>query len=112
MSSGSTKRSRSERVSRTLAPRDSLGRWQRLLTNPGVLGRLGLCLLAALAMWGVTGAWTPHFSFRTGYIPPRAITTRTNFSVRDDAETEARRRQARSEALCVYQHDGRLLAEL
>jgi len=112
MSSASTKRSRSERVSRTLASRDTLGRWQRVLTDPGVLGRLGLCLLAAMAMWLVTGAWTPHFSYRTGYIPARAITARTQFSVPDETETDARRIQARTEAFCVYQHDARLLVEL
>jgi cyclic-di-AMP phosphodiesterase PgpH len=112
MSSGSPKRSRSERVSRTVAPRDGLARWLAIARNRHIMVRLGLCFLAAMAMWLLTGAWAPSFPYRTGYIPPRDLVARTPFSVLDEKETEARRRQSRSEVLNIYDHDERPLVEL
>ncbi len=80
--------------------------------DPELLKRLAWCLVAAAAMWLVTGAWTPGFPYRSGYIPHRDITTRVSFSTPDEKETEARRRTARSESLSIYQHDERALVEL
>ncbi len=63
-------------------------------------------------MWGVTGAWAPPFSYRTGDVPSRNIVARASFRVQDEARTEARRQRARSEIICVYQHDVQPLVEL
>ena len=34
--------------------------------RPDVLLRVGLCLLAAIVLWGVTRAWEPPFIYRVG----------------------------------------------
>jgi hypothetical protein len=112
MSFAQGKRSRSERVSRHVAPRDSHGRWRSWLRDPQIVQRIGFALLAALLMWGGSGAWAPSFSYRTGYVPPRDIVAHTKFNRPDPKETEARQRQVRSETLMVYQHDVQPLIEL
>ncbi len=112
MSFAQGKRSRSERVSRHVAPRDSHGRWRGWLRDPQIIQRIGFALLAALLMWGGSGAWAPSFPYRTGYVPPRDIVAHTRFQRPDPKETEARQRQVRSETLLVYQHDVQPLIEL
>jgi putative nucleotidyltransferase with HDIG domain len=83
-----------------------------VLRRTDVLIRVGLCILAALTMWGVTGAWGPAFSYRTGFIPNRDIIARVDFVEQDQAETEKRREQAKAQAEFVYEHDPRPLEEL
>jgi cyclic-di-AMP phosphodiesterase PgpH len=112
MSFASNKRSRSERVSRSVAPRDRRARWMVWIRDREILQRVFLALLATLLMWGVSGAWAPRFPYRTGYVPPRDIVAHTKFSRPDPRETEARQRQVRGETLMVYQHDVQPLIEL
>ena len=83
-----------------------------LLRRADVLLRVALCVLAALAMWGVTQAWAPSFSYRTGYIPSREIVARVTFEEQDIAETAKQREQAKAGAEYVYEHDPRPLEEL
>ncbi|QDU30021.1 HD domain protein [Anatilimnocola aggregata] len=83
-----------------------------VLRRTDVLIRLGLCVLAALVMWGVTGSWAPSFSYRTGFIPNRDIIARVDFSEEDPVETAKRKDQARSQAEFVYEQDARPLEEL
>ncbi len=85
--------------------------WQ-VLRRTDVLIRVGLCILAALATWGVTRAWAPSFSYRTGFIPNREIIARVDFKEEDQAETEKRREQAKAQAEFVYENDPRPLEEL
>lgn len=83
-----------------------------VLRRTDVLVRVGLCILASLAMWGVTRSWAPAFSFRTGYVPTRDIIARVDFTEQDLVETEKRREQARAQAEWVYEHNPRPLEEL
>lgn len=83
-----------------------------LIRRTDVLIRVMLCVLAALAMWGVTQSWAPSFSYRTGYIPNREIIARVTFEERDLAETAKQQEQARAQAEYVYENDPRPLEEL
>ncbi|MCA9222504.1 MAG: HDIG domain-containing protein [Planctomycetales bacterium] len=112
MSAGSQKRTRSDRVASVTLPPGRVARTRYYLQQPDVLVRLGLCVLAALAMWLITGAWTPAFPYRTGYVPPRDVVARVEFSVEDAARTEALRQQARSETLTLYENRSQPLTQL
>lgn len=56
------------------------------LRQPSVLLRAGLCLVAAVLVWAITGAWVPPFPYRSGYIPPRDIVSRASFTVMTDEQ--------------------------
>jgi putative nucleotidyltransferase with HDIG domain len=77
-----------------------------------VLLRLAVAAAAALVMWGLTGAWTPPFPFRTGTVPLRDVVARIEFSRPDPERTAAKKKQRASETTCVYNHDPRSLGEL
>ena len=112
MSSPTTNRSRAVRVQRRVVIPGGTSRWASWLRDTQSLQKIGWCALAALVMLVITEAWAPGFPYRRGYVPPRDIAARVAFRVQDEAATEARRRQARSETICVYQHDPQPLLEL
>lgn len=108
MASGNLRKSR---LALELPP-GHFARFVERVRRPEVLARLGLALLAALIMWGVTGAWTPPFPYRTGMVPLRDITARLEFSKPDPDRTAAKKKQRRAAVNCVYKHDVRPLVEL
>jgi putative nucleotidyltransferase with HDIG domain len=77
-----------------------------------VLVRLLLAALAALLMWLITAAWAPPFSYRSGYVPPRAIIARAEFKRVDHEATRQLQDRARREAEHVYIHDPQPIEEL
>jgi putative nucleotidyltransferase with HDIG domain len=105
-----TRRVRNSKVA--ALPPGMFARAWLVLRRTDVLIRVGMCILASLAMWGVTRAWAPAFSYRTGYIPSRDIIARVDFEEEDPTETEKRREQAKAQAEFVYEHDPRPLEEL
>lgn len=108
MSSGISKRHRSALA---LPP----GQFKQALEyarRTDFLIRIGLCLLAAILMWGITGAWAPPFSYRTRYTPPRDIVTRVEFETIDEYLTTKAKEKARSEVVCYYAHDPQPLDDL
>lgn len=110
MSNTLTRRVRNAKVA-ALPPGMFTRAWL-LVRRTDVLIRVAMCLLAALAMWGVTGAWAPAFSYRTGYIPSRDIIARVDFQEEDPTETEKLREQAKAQAEFVYENNPRPLEEL
>ncbi len=92
--------------------RGTLARIWSALRRGDVLVRLFLLLLAATTIWVVTGAWTPPFSYRLGYIPRRDIITRVDFEVKDDNATIRKREEARRNVIPIYQNDPQPLAKL
>jgi cyclic-di-AMP phosphodiesterase PgpH len=82
--------------------RGTLARVMEALRRPDVLIRLGMCAVAAVAMWLLTGAWEPLFSYRPGYIPPRDLLARVNFHVPDPSATEKLQAEARRSTEAVY----------
>ncbi|HZL89125.1 MAG TPA: HDIG domain-containing protein [Pirellulaceae bacterium] len=82
------------------------------LRRGDVLVRLLLCALAAVMIWAVTGAWTPPFSYRLGFIPRRDIMTRVDFSVKDENATKEKRDEARRSVVPIYKNDPQPLVQL
>ncbi len=112
MTTGNQKRTRSERVASLAMPP---GQWERAWSNLSrrdMLVRIGLTLLAAVAMVIVIRGWNPPFSYRTGYVPQRDIVARVSFTQADQVATEAARQRARSQACYVYTHDPAPLVQL
>ncbi len=85
--------------------------WDRARKSDVTL-RVLIAAMAAVFMWLATGAWTPPFSYRTGYTPPRNITARVQFSQPDVQATEEARREARRNVVCYYSNDTQPLDEL
>ncbi len=112
MSTGNQKRSRPTRVSALPLPPGQLARAWRQLHSGDVLGRMGLCLLAAILLWAATGAWNPPFPYRSGYVPPRDLTARIKFAVPDPEQTNFQRRQQMANTLCFYENDPKPLIDL
>ena len=92
MAIGLRKRKRFERVASLELPP---GQWERAwigLRRRDVLGRIGLALLAAVAICAVIHGWDPPFAYRTGYTPPRDIVATVPFTKADPVATAAAQR--------------------
>lgn len=107
MSTGSQKRQRSN----IAPPPGQVARVLSYFRRRDVLVRIGLCFLAAVLMWCMTGAWAPPFPYRVRFAPPREIVPRVSFSVLDLRKTEDAKEKARSEVVWYYKNDARLLDE-
>ncbi|MEE8453050.1 MAG: HDIG domain-containing metalloprotein [Thermoguttaceae bacterium] len=91
------------------------GQWERVWTGlrrRDVLGRIGVALLAAIAMGLIVRAWDPPFAYRTGYTPDRDIMARVEFSLVDEFATETARSDAQKQVRRVYSRDNTRLAQL
>ena len=109
---GLRKRKRFERVASLELPP---GQWERAWTSlrrRDVLGRIGLALLAAVAMCAVIHGWDPPFSYRKGYTPSRDIVAAVEFTKFDPDATRAARERARSQTRYVYRLDATPLVQL
>jgi cyclic-di-AMP phosphodiesterase PgpH len=105
MSTGSKKRTRSERVASVELPPGLLGSLRLHLRRGHVLVRLAICAVAAIALWAITQGWQPPQPFHLGDIPQRDIAARTNFEKYDEKATNEAREQARKLAVAVYNQD-------
>lgn len=72
------------------------------LKRADVLARIGMCVVAALAMWLLTMGWQPPFAYREGDVPSRAIPARVAFSTVDEEETARQRQLARKQVVTIY----------
>lgn len=84
----------------------------RQLRDRDVLLRLGICLVAVIAVWGSTTAWQPPFPYREGFTPTRDIVARAAFREPDTRATDAARQQARMTVRYVYVQDPEPLVQL
>jgi len=112
MQSGGQKRTRSERVAAVELPPKFWGRILDTLRRGDVLARIGLCLLAALAMWVATRGWAPPFAYREDQILRRNVAARVVFSVPNLVATRDAREKARRQARYVYVNDPAPLVQL
>ncbi len=112
MALGGQIRTRSERVAALELPP---GQWERAwigLRRADVLIRIGIALLAAVAMCLVMEGWNPPFGFRSGATPQRAIVVRAPFSVKDGDATRRAQDRAGSQVRYVYEQDPGSLIQL
>ncbi|MGE3778783.1 MAG: HD family phosphohydrolase [Pirellulaceae bacterium] len=111
MSLGSSRRRRSDLAVSLSLPPGQVARLSSSLCRVESLRRIAWCLLAALVMWAAMGSWMPPFRYQLGDTPSRGIVVNTPFSVEDGEETAKRKRLARAQTLCVYQHDKQPLVQ-
>lgn len=112
MSSGSKKRTRSERVAAVELPPGLWGSLRMHLRRGHVLVRLAMCAIAAIVLWAITGGWVPPQQFHLGDIPPRDVTARVQFEKLDEKATAEAREQARKLAVAWYEQDPAPIAQL
>jgi len=112
MSTGTTKRTRSERVASVTLPPGTVRRVVGSLRRGEVLLRLALSLLAAVILWAATAAWAPPLEYRQGQVPARDVVAKVEFERVDPKLTEEARDRARSLAYAVYDQDATPLEQL
>lgn len=112
MSNGIQRLTRAERVAAIGFRPGVLAQTFETLRRGDVLLRLALCFAAAIAMWALTCGWAPPFAYRTGYVPPRDIVARTEFSVFSPDKTEDAKRKEKRDVICFYQNDPKSLVDL
>jgi hypothetical protein len=112
MSTGSKKRTRSERVASVELPPGMWGSLRLHLKRGHVLVRLAICAVAAIALWTITQGWLPPQTLHLGDIPPRDVTARIQFEKFDEKATEEAREQARKLAVAWYDQDPTLIEQL
>ena len=112
MATGGSKRKRSQRVAALELPPGLAARTFAYLHRGGVLARIGLCLLTAIALWLIMGRGVPPFHYREGYVPPRTIYPRVAFERPDPIGTQRAKERAQSRVPYVYNHDPSLLRRI
>jgi putative nucleotidyltransferase with HDIG domain len=110
MATGGQKRTRSERVAALELPP---GQWERVwsgVRRRGVLARIGLALMASLALAVVIRGWDPPFTYRTGHAPSNDIVAKVSFSKPNLEWTQVAKEIAQSRVRCIFvQHAERLV---
>jgi putative nucleotidyltransferase with HDIG domain len=112
MSTGNQKKTRSERVAALELPPNMVERLLGSVQRFDVLVRIGLCLLAAVALWLIVAGWVPPFSYRTGYVPRRDLLARVPFKVPDPVATKTEKDKAASQVRYIYEQDPANLQQL
>jgi len=105
MSTGPKKKRGSSRVAPLDLPPSRLALALMALQRPDVMLRILMCFATALAIWGISGAWAPAFTFRENYVPQRDVTARVPFARADDAKTKEMQDKASNQAPYVYTQD-------
>ncbi|MBL9082499.1 MAG: HDIG domain-containing protein [Planctomycetales bacterium] len=105
MASGPKKRLRSSRVAALELPPSRFERGLMALQRIDVLLRLMMCFATAVAIWGISGAWAPAFTFRENYVPHRDVTARVAFELPDENQTYLAKERAKAQAPFVYRQD-------
>jgi hypothetical protein len=112
MSTGNQKKTRLERVAALELPPNLIERMLGGLQRPDVLARLGLCVVAAVAMWLIVAGWEPPFAYRTGFVPERDILARVEFREYDPVATKSAKDKAANQVRFIYQEDSSSLVQL
>jgi putative nucleotidyltransferase with HDIG domain len=76
-----------------------------VLQRGDVLVRLAMCFATAVAVWAISGAWAPAFTFREDYLPPRDVTARVPFTRPDPDQTRRDQDKAFEQEPYVYKQD-------
>jgi len=112
MSGASKQRTRQERIESLGIPKPRLIQWWERSDKLDVSIRVGIAIVAALAMLLLCQTWRPPFPYRAGSIPERNLVARVSFEHIDEAETDALRAQKLREVPTFYRNRPQPLAQL
>jgi putative nucleotidyltransferase with HDIG domain len=112
MSTASRKRIRAGRVSSLELPPGRFARTLIYLQRGDVLARIGVALVGALAILGVTRSWQPPFPYREGYVPDRNIASKVAFRQPNARAWEEAKSRAFQQRPVVYRQDPKELVLL
>ncbi|MEX2169745.1 MAG: HDIG domain-containing metalloprotein [Pirellulales bacterium] len=112
MSTGTQRRTRSQRVATVELPPGPFGVLLLRLQSGYVLFRLALCALAAVMLWAMTRGWSPPQPHHVDQIPLRAIVSRVPFEQIDEAATAKAQDDAAKNAVAIYDQDPAPLVQL
>ena len=105
-------KTRSERVATLKLPPGSLEKAWGMFQRGDVLIRIGVCVIAAVSLFVLTGGWRPPMEYRVGDRRPRNIVARVTFERVDKQATIDAQNAARRITDAVYANDPRPLQEL
>ncbi|HEX3657932.1 MAG TPA: HDIG domain-containing protein [Pirellulales bacterium] len=109
MSTVNRKRIRSGRVVSLDLPPGRLARTLIYLQRGDVLTKLGLAVVAAVAVWAVTESWSPPLKYQLGYVPDRNITAKVAFRQPNPRAWEEAKARAFQQQPIVYRQDANQL---
>ena len=106
------KRHRPARTLSVRGPETLLHRITRVFRDRGLMGRVGLCLLAIVLMLAAVQSWRVPFPYREGQRIADGVAARTEFRVQNVSETDRLRADAESRAPFIFRNDPTLLDPL
>jgi putative nucleotidyltransferase with HDIG domain len=109
MPNGFRRKKRTERATLALPP-GAMQRTLYMLRRGDVLLRLAICIVSGVAIWALTAAWAPPFSYRSGYTPPRDVVARLDFP--NPTATLEAREAAKRQVRYIYRQDPAPLVQL
>jgi len=112
MFSGISRRKRPDRSASLELPPSPIARFGEYVLRSETMVRIGLCVLASLAIWVILAGWRPPLGYRTGYVPQRDITARVAFHWFDQLQTDKDREEAKRKVRHSYENDVSRLDEL
>ncbi|TWU48040.1 HD family phosphohydrolase [Rubripirellula reticaptiva] len=104
MSGASKNRTRQERVESLGIQKPRWIQWWQNSDKADVSSRVGIALIAALALLLVCETWRPPFAYRLNAIPARDLISRVTFEVPNIDETKTLQDRKRREQLAFYRN--------
>jgi putative nucleotidyltransferase with HDIG domain len=104
MSGASKQRNRQERIDSLGIQKPRLVQWWQDSDKADFMIRVGVAVVAALALLVFCQTWQPPFAYRRDAIPARDLVTRVTFEVLNEAETKAEQDRARRAQVAFYRN--------
>ena len=104
MSGASKQRTRQERIDSLGIQKPRLVQWWQDSDKADFTIRVGVAVVAALALLILCQTWQPPFAYRRGEIPARDLVTRVSFEVLNESETKAAQVRAIPSVMVFYRN--------
>ena len=112
MSGASKQRTRQERLDSLGIQKPRLVQWWQDSDKADWMIRIGIAVVAGIALLVFCQTWMPSFSYRLNTIPPRDLITRVAFEIPNETETESLRERKKRETILVYSNRPQPLDQL
>ena len=112
MSGASKQRTRQERLDSLGIQKPRLVQWWQDSDKADWMIRIGIAVVAAIALLVFCQTWMPSFSYRLDSIPARDLITRVAFEIPNETETESLRERKKRETILVYSNRPQPLDQL